>query len=112
VMPQWSIGGNLVMAAGQFAHGDENNQDVNGKVPGYAVLNLDTNYKLHSNWFLFAKMSNVFDKEYFTYGQLGQNIYTGHDEQFRTPSAPRSAWLGLTYSFGGENSTKLDADKD
>lgn len=108
ITPQWNMGGTLVVIAGQYAHGDENNQDVNGKVPGYAVLNLDTNYKLTSNWILFAKVNNVFDKEYATYGQLGQNIYTGQDEQFRTPSAPRAGWLGLTYNFGSPKKNDTD----
>ena len=108
--PQWNVGGNLVMVAGQYAHGDENNQDVNGKVPGYAVVNLDTNYNMDTHWVLFAKVNNVFDKDYATYGQLGQNIYTGHDEQFRTPAAPRAGWLGITYNFGGTKKTDIDKD--
>jgi outer membrane receptor protein involved in Fe transport len=112
ITPEWSFGGNLLVAAGQYAHGDENNQDVNGKVPGYAVLNLDTSLKLNQNWILFAKVNNVFDKEYATYGQLGQNIYTGIDEQFRTPSAPRAGWVGITYQFGGKGSQALSPDKD
>lgn len=110
ITPQWNMGGTLVATAGQYAHGDENNQDANGKVPGYAVLHLDTNYNLTSHWTFFAKVNNVFDKEYSTYGQLGQNMYTGQDEQFRTPSAPRAGWLGVTYNFGG--SKKVDADRD
>lgn len=110
ITPQWNMGGTLVATAGQYAHGDENNQDANGKVPGYAVLHLDTNYNLTSHWTLFAKLNNVFDKEYSTYGQLGQNIYTGQDEQFRTPSAPRAGWLGVTYNFGGNKTINVDRD--
>jgi hypothetical protein len=41
---------------------------------------------------------------------LGQNIYTGDNEQFRTPSAPRAGWIGVTYNFGG--SKKNDVDRD
>jgi outer membrane receptor protein involved in Fe transport len=110
ITPQWNMGVTLVVIAGQYAHGDENNQDINGKVPGYNVLNLDTNYKLTSNWILFAKVNNAFDKEYAAYGQLGQNIYTGQDEQFRTPSAPRAGWLGLTYNFASTKNINIDRD--
>ncbi len=114
MMPAWNVGGNLIVASGQYAHGAENNQVLDGgvspKIPGYAILNLDTNYNLSSNWTLFAKVNNVFDKEYSTFGQLGQNIYTGENEQFRTPSAPRAGWLGVTYNFGGAK--KMDIDKD
>lgn len=116
VTPTWNVGGNLIVAASQYARGAENNQtfviegqaDVAPKVPGYAILNLDTNYSLNSDWNLFAKVNNVFDKEYSTFGQLEQNIYTGNYEQFRTPSAPRAAWVGVTYNFGGDKKTGGD----
>jgi outer membrane receptor protein involved in Fe transport len=107
----WNIGGNLVVSEGQYARGAENNQILDGvspKVPGYTILNLDTNYALNSDWILFAKINNVFDKEYSTFGQLGQNIYTGENEQFRTPSAPRAGWVGLTYNFGATKKTNID----
>jgi hypothetical protein len=42
----------------------------------------------------------VFDNEYATFGVLGQNIFNGLDEQFRSPAAPRAAWVGVTYEFG------------
>jgi outer membrane receptor protein involved in Fe transport len=109
--PTWKIGGNLVAASGQYAHGAENNQTLDGvspKIPGYTILNLDTNYNLTSNWSLFAKVNNVLDKEYSTFGQLEQNIYTGLNEQFRTPSAPRAGWLGVTYNFGGTEKINTD----
>jgi outer membrane receptor protein involved in Fe transport len=111
IVPEWNVGGNLLLAAGQYAHGDENNQDERGKVPGYAVLNLDTSYKLNANWILFAKVNNVFDKEYATYGQLGENIFTNNDEQFRTPAAPRAGWVGVTYQFG-QSKQNSSFDKD
>lgn len=113
ISPKWNVGSNLIAATGQYAHGAENNQVLDGispKIQGYAVLHLDTNYNLDSSWILFAKVNNVFDKEYSTFGQLGQNIYTGDNEQFRTPSAPRAGWIGVTYNFGG--SKKNDVDRD
>jgi outer membrane receptor protein involved in Fe transport len=114
VTPSWDIGSNLIAASGQYAQGDQNNQDSHGKIPGYAVVNLDSHYQLSNQWTLFAKVNNLFDKDYSTYGVLGQNIYStasSPDEQFRTPSAPRAGWLGITYSFGGSNK-KSSADKD
>ena len=114
VTPSWDIGSNLIAAAGQYVQGDQNNQDSHGKIPGYAVVNLDSHYQLSNQWTLFAKVNNLFDKDYSTYGVLGQNIYSttsSPDEQFRTPSAPRAGWLGITYSFGGSNK-KSSADKD
>ena len=110
VTPSWNIGTNLVMASGQYARGDENNGDINGKVPGYAVLNLDTHYSITPNWKLFGKVNNVFDKNYQTFGVLGNNIFNGADEQFRSPAAPIAAWVGVTYEFGTKKSSNIDIE--
>ena len=108
----WSVGSNIVATSSQYPRGDENNQDANGKVPGYTVVNLDTHYTFNSNWKAFAKMTNVFDRNYSTFGLLGTNEFTGsgnsfssnpatwnNNDQFRTPGAPRAGWVGITYEF-------------
>ncbi len=116
VTPAWNIGTNVVLAAGQYARGDENNQDVNGEVPGYAVMHLDTHYSVNETWKLFAKVNNVFDTRYATFGVLGGNIYNldgfGNqiNEQFRSPAAPRAAWVGVSYEFGRAKKTAADVD--
>ena len=110
--PAWSVGSNIVMAAGQYARGDENNEDANGKVPGYTVVHLDTHYQLNDNWRLFAKVNNVFDSKYSTFGLLGENLYNGLDEQFRSPAAPRAAWVGVTYEFGRPKGSATHSDLD
>lgn len=110
VTSDWNIGTNIVFASGQYARGDENNQDVNGKVPGYSVMHLDTHYSLNQNWKMFAKVNNVFDTKYATFGVLGENIFNGQDEQFRSPAAPRAAWVGLTYEFGRKKTATADND--
>ena len=112
VTSAWNIGANVILASSQYAHGDENNRDSNGMVPGYAVMNLDTHYVINPTWRVFAKVNNVFDNQYATFGQLGQNIYTGNDEQFRTPSAPRAAWVGITYEFGRAKTAAASVDND
>ena len=112
----WNMGANLVMASGQYARGDENNQDVNGKVPGYGVINLDTHYSVSSSWKVFAKVNNLFDKKYATFGVLGGNIFnvdgvgTPISEQFRSPAAPLAGWVGLTYEFGVTKNAVADAN--
>jgi len=97
------LGANFLAASGQFAHGDEANKD--SKTPGYSVLNLDFHYKLADGWNSSLLINNVLNRHYYTYGAEGYNIYaqTGIQEKFLTPAAPRSFWLSLTYSFGGES---------
>jgi iron complex outermembrane recepter protein len=112
ITPTLNIGSNVIVASSQYAHGDENNQDSHGKIPGYAVVNLDARYSINENWKVFAKVNNLFDKEYATFGQLGNNIYTGIDEQFRTPSAPRAAWVGVTFDFGRAKTSVPSVERD
>jgi hypothetical protein len=63
---------------------------------------------LGSGWELFAKINNVFDRRYASFGALGQNVFTApgntfdasgaswRSEQFRTVGAPRGVWVGLS----------------
>ncbi len=108
----WSMGSNIVATSSQYTRGDENNQDVNGKISGYTVVNLDTHYVLNKNWTIFANMTNIFDRKYSTFGLLGSNEFTNsgnsfspnpakwnNNDQFRTPAAPRAGWAGITYEF-------------
>jgi hypothetical protein len=60
-------------------------------------------------------VNNLFDKEYATMGVLGTNAFNTADrsfntdpttwgsEQFRSPGAPRAAWVGVRYEFGRPN---------
>jgi len=110
---QFSIGVNVLMSDGVYARGDENNQDVNGKLPGYTLVNLDAHYRPIPNLEIFARVNNLFDRRYYDFGILGQNFFTGPNrtfgpaagfdpvsEQFRGPGAPLGAWIGVRYSLG------------
>jgi iron complex outermembrane receptor protein len=109
-----TIGVDVVGQTDIYARGDENNQDVNGPVPGFVLVNLDARYELASRWRLFARIDNVLDRRYYTFGVLGQNELTGpgntfdttgetwRHEQFRTVGAPLGAWLGVAYGLGSD----------
>jgi len=88
--------------------------DVNGPVPGYAVVNFDARYRLARNLDLLGAVNNVFDRQYQTFGLLGQNVFTApgnafdstaasfRPEQFRAAAAPRTAWIGIAYRFSAK----------
>jgi outer membrane receptor protein involved in Fe transport len=105
----FSLGGNLMVFSSQYARGDENNQDANGRVPGYALVNLDARYQVTKQFSVFGRINNVFDKDYETLGVLGENFFNGPgrsfdagnvtDEQFRSTGAPRAAWIGVKYTL-------------
>ncbi|MFL6603701.1 MAG: TonB-dependent receptor [Steroidobacteraceae bacterium] len=109
------LGANLLTSAGSYARGDENNQDVNGQLPGYTLLNLDGRWLVSRNFEAFARVNNMFDRRYSNFGVVGENFFSGPgktfgpamgidpvNEQFRGPGAPRGAWIGVRYSFGGQ----------
>jgi iron complex outermembrane recepter protein len=113
----WSVGASLVVASTQFAHGDENNRDVHGRVPGYALVDLDARWQLAPQWEIFASIANVFDRRYQNFAILGANAFTGPDrsfgpalglepapEQFRAAGAPRGVWVGVRYAFAQRRS--------
>lgn len=107
-----AFGVTLILASRQYAHGDENNQDSHGPVPGYVAMNLDAQLQLAPNLRVFASVANVFNRRYQNFGLLGANAFTGPDrtfgpaagiepvsEQFRGIGAPRGFWIGLRYTF-------------
>lgn len=114
------VGAGLVAYSSQYVRGNENNRHKandafrgKGELPGYAVLNLSADYRLSGDWTLFGRVDNVFDQRYATGGALAENPFTGpgnafepdtgawRSEQFIAPGAPRAAWVGLRYRWGG-----------
>jgi len=105
----WSLGANVVAASSVYARGDENNRDAHGTVAGYAVMNLDTRWRIGAHLQLFARVDNVFGRRAANLGVLGQNVFNGpgqsydpthpQAEIFRGSIAPRGAWAGIQYPF-------------
>ena len=105
-----SLGSNVMYFTSQYARGDEDNQDANGKVPGYTLVNLDARYQHTRQLMFFGRVDNVFDRGYETLGVLGQNFFNGPgrtfdastvtSDQFRSAGAPRAFWVGVKYTMG------------
>jgi outer membrane receptor protein involved in Fe transport len=99
----------VIAQSSTFPRGDENNQDVHGPVPGFAVVNLNGQVRLTQRLELFARFDNLLDRLYSSYGVLSANAFhlPGHafdpnpanwtSEQFRSIGAGRGAWIGLSY---------------
>ena len=109
VLPSWMLGANLILNGASYARGDENNQDVGGRVGGYAVLNLDTTWQIDKGVELFARANNVFDRRYSNFGILGSNVFANaahtfdpanaRSETFLGQGAPFGAWLGMRFEW-------------
>jgi iron complex outermembrane recepter protein len=83
-----------------------------GKIPGYFIFNLRANYKLNQWISVFAKADNLFDKNYYTAGDLGRNVFNANgtynnssdgtgwsNTTFVAPGAPRAIWIGLDFDL-------------
>ena len=122
VLPKWTVGTNVVYYSDQFVHGNDNNSHVSGaltpgKLSGYTVVNLDSQVDVGQGWKVFAKAINIFDKDYYSGGRLGETYFSssgawdGTDAGERSltsvvPGAPRAGWIGVRYEFGGAPEAK------
>jgi outer membrane receptor protein involved in Fe transport len=96
----------------QFARGDENNRDANGPLSAYGIAFLTGRYSPAKGWEISLKVDNLFNRRYETFGVLGQNFFPGPGntfdaaavvtEQFRSPGAPRAAWISVRYDLDDE----------
>lgn len=115
----------LVATSRSYARGNENNQHQpdgtffvgRGDSPGYAVAHLGARYDLTPRLQLFGQINNLFDRRYYTGGQLGpagftlQGNYVARpfpavdgefpvrNSTFYAPGAPRGLWGGLRFRF-------------
>jgi outer membrane receptor protein involved in Fe transport len=114
VTPDWLVGSNIIAFSDRYMRGNENNSHVdqgdsmgNGKVAGYAVVNLDTRYNIGNGWSVFGKAINVLDNEYNNGGMMGESMFTANgvftgsetNSGFLSPGAPRAGWVGVRYEF-------------
>jgi len=91
-----SVGGDVIANSGQFLRSDEAN--LLGETAGYALLNLRANYTFNEHFSVFARVDNVFDRRYVTFGTLGDpgDIYPNFDDpRFYGPGQPRAGWVGF-----------------
>ncbi|GLP98775.1 membrane protein [Methylophaga thalassica] len=96
---QFSAGLTASYHSSQYYRGDEANDDK--KIAGYRVVNLHSRYKVNEHLQFFAKVDNLFDSEYNTFGLYGEpdeapglDAYDS-DEHFVGTSAPRAGWIGF-----------------
>ena len=96
-----SLGANVLFNSSQVFRGDEGN--LIDQIPGYSIVNLRGRYMFWNNISIFAKVNNLFDERYETFGLFGEADEVLGDEfedaRFLSPGAPRAAWIGLEATF-------------
>ncbi|MEN3275677.1 MAG: hypothetical protein V7631_1467 [Massilia sp.] len=120
---QWMLGGDIVAVSRLVAQGNEDGllEDPEDDEPldrgdagigGHALLSLRATYKPTRQLEFYARVNNVLDRRYETYGVLAENLFPGgqlaqpalgtdepQDSRFVAPGAPRSFMLGMRYTF-------------
>jgi outer membrane receptor protein involved in Fe transport len=98
----FKIGGDALYFSSQYFVGDESNQFP--KLPGYAVFNLRASYQINKTFQVYAKVNNVLDNHYATYGTFFEtdaipNFANGGapftDPRSISPAQPRSFYVGM-----------------
>jgi iron complex outermembrane recepter protein len=93
------LGGNVIVASGNYLRGDDGNDRA--KTDGYAVLNLHARYRPIKYLELWARVDNVTDTDYETSGALNFNAFADPIavERFVAPGTPLAAYAGVTVRF-------------
>lgn len=123
VTPEWDVGATMLVSSGSYLRGNENNAtqpsgtDPNGnpylgtgRIGGYAVIDLNSNYQVCRRVNVFLKLSNLLNRDYATSGLLSQNVFnpngsfrsdpaTWTNEDAVSPAAPRAVWAGVRISW-------------
>ena len=96
-----SLGATLTYTSSQFLRGDEGN--LLEPIGGSALVNLMAGVRLQRRVHLVGRVTNLFNREYATFGLLGDaDDVLGDDfdsARFVSPGAPRAAWIGIELSL-------------
>jgi outer membrane cobalamin receptor len=96
-----TVGASLASTSSQFLRGDEAN--LLSPLDGSAVVNLSGSWALHRRTKIVARVSNLFNADYASFGLLGEADEVLGDDfddgRFLSPGAPRAAWIGVELSF-------------
>lgn len=100
-----SIGLDLLSNGSQVLRGDESNQL--DEVSGYTTVGMRARYSVSEKLEVFAKIDNLLDREYESFGLLGEEpgeLEVPIIEDFTNPvflgaGAPRAMFLGVRYNF-------------
>jgi iron complex outermembrane recepter protein len=90
------LGADAAYRSGVYLRGDEAN--LLDKTASYAVFNLHGEYRFDDTLSVFARIENLFDKDYETFGVLGDptEVFPEMtDPRFLGAGPPFGAWVGV-----------------
>jgi outer membrane receptor protein involved in Fe transport len=116
------IGGTLMTTSSMVTQGNEdglvgadnaNTSAVKADVKGYTLLNMHANYEAQKGLDFFARINNVLNRRFESYGMMAMNMFDQAGSpldannsataptvnRFVAPGAPRSFMVGMRYRF-------------
>ncbi len=93
-----SFGAELVYNGPQYLRADESN--AMAQIDGASIVNLRSHFALNERFAFFARISNVFDKDYENFGLIGEDPsevlpqLRNNSPVFLGVGSPRAAWIG------------------
>ena len=90
-----SVGADVSYRSGVFLRGDEVN--LLAKTSSYAIFNLRAEFRFNDAFTIFARVENLFDEDYETFGLLGEpeEVFPEMtDPRFLGAGPPLGIWVG------------------
>jgi len=121
--PQLTFGAELQAASSLITQGNEDGltedleegedpERADWRVRGYGLVSLRASYRPMPKWELFARISNLFDRRYETFGAVAPDLFPNgrqlkpHEDEvepaharFVAPGTPRTFIAGARYTF-------------
>jgi len=114
-----TVGGSVLLTSKIVTQGNEDGgigEDGRGdaSVKGYTIFNLHANFEAEKGLDYFARINNVFDTRYASYGMMAMSMFNADGSliggglangvgpnvsRFVAPGAPRNFMVGLRYRF-------------
>ncbi len=101
VTPALKLRADLILVGPQYLEGDAAN--LNAQLPSYVTVNSGLSYQIDKTFEVFAKVENIFDRRYSTFGtyfdtqQISSAGFT--DPRTFSPARPRSFYAGARATF-------------
>lgn len=107
--PGLNLGADAQATSNLVTQGNEDGFHPGWNVRGYALLSLRATYRLDPHWELFARITNVANRRYESYGAVAHDLFPhGRQAQpgdaaaharFVAPGAPRALAAGIRATF-------------
>lgn len=103
VTAKWNLAVTGIFSSSRVFRGDEGND--RSPVDGYAIVNLQSSYRVTKALDVFVMVENLFDTDYETFGTYGdagevplREVPGGAgDPRFLGPGAPLGVWFGVRF---------------